>query len=86
VSVVNYETGEITEPSTDLATVDKSNAASVIGYLSQARDWLATCVEITGPAEIANVKAQIATAAEATKHPTTISRTIRGIQRKRVAA
>jgi hypothetical protein len=65
MSVANTETGEIT--GTDLATVDKSNAASVIGYLSQARDWLATCVEITGPAEIAHAKAQIATAAEATK-------------------
>jgi hypothetical protein len=65
MSLVNTETGEIT--GTDLATVDKSNAASVIGYLSQARDWLATCVEITGPEEIAQAKAQIATAAEATK-------------------
>jgi DNA-binding NarL/FixJ family response regulator len=67
MSLAHTETGETAEPSTDLATVDKSNAASVIGYLSQARDWLATCVEITGPAEIAHAKAQIATAAEATK-------------------
>lgn len=50
-----------------IATIDKSNAASVIDYLSQARTWLATCVEITGPAEIARAKAEIATAAEATK-------------------
>lgn len=50
-----------------IATIDKSNAASVIDYLSQARTWLATCVEITGPEEIARAKAEIATAAEATK-------------------
>lgn len=50
-----------------IATIDKGNAASVIDYLSQARSWLATCVEITGPAEIARAKAEIATAAEATK-------------------
>lgn len=40
---------------------------AVSGYLEQARDWLATAVEKTGPEEIASAKAQIATAAEATK-------------------
>jgi hypothetical protein len=36
-------------------------------YLTRARDWLATAVEKTGPVEIAAAKAEIATAAEATK-------------------
>lgn len=40
---------------------------AVSSYLEQARDWLATAVERTGPEEIAGAKAQIATAAEATK-------------------
>lgn len=40
---------------------------AVSSYLEQARDWLATAVEQTGPEQIAGAKAQIATAAEATK-------------------
>lgn len=57
---VNYTTGEI-------ATVDTSSEVAVTGYLQQARDWLATAVESTGPEQIAAAKAEIATAAEATK-------------------
>lgn len=57
---VNYSTGEI-------ATVDPSSEVAVTGYLQQARDWLATAVESTGPEQIAAAKAEIATAAEATK-------------------
>lgn len=40
---------------------------AVSTYLEQAKSWLATAVERTGPEEIAAAKAQIATAAEATK-------------------
>jgi hypothetical protein len=58
---VDYRTGEITEPGTTLATIDRS-AASVVTLLEQAKSWLATCVEMTGPAEIAAAKAQIVTA------------------------
>lgn len=62
MTIVNHETGEITEvPSTTLATIDKS-AVSVVTLLEQAKSWLATCVEMTGPAEIAAAKAQIVTA------------------------
>lgn len=50
-----------------LVPVDPSNAAAVSDYLSKARDWLATAVEMTGPEQIAAAKAEIATAAEATK-------------------
>ena len=57
----------MTITSTALATVDQSSAVSVIGYLEQARTWLSTCVEMTGPEQIAQAKAEIATAAEATK-------------------
>jgi hypothetical protein len=64
---LNMQTGEIVESSTALATVDQSSAVSVIGYLEQARSWLSTCVEMTGPEQIARAKAEIATAAEATK-------------------
>lgn len=51
----------MTEPATALATIDKSSA-SVVTLLEQAKSWLATCVEMTGPAEIAAAKAQIVTA------------------------
>lgn len=44
-----------------------SQEATVSAYLEQCRDWLATCVEMTGPEQIAAAKAEIATAAEATK-------------------
>jgi hypothetical protein len=67
MSAVNYETGEIVEAGTALTAVDQSSAVSVIGYLEQARTWLSTCVEMTGPEQIARAKAEIATAAEATK-------------------
>lgn len=50
-----------------LVPVDTSNALGLTDYLTKARDWLATCVEITGPEQIAAAKAEIATAAEATK-------------------
>lgn len=50
-----------------LIPLETDNALSVTSYLSQARDWLATCVEMTGPEQIAAAKAEIATAAEATK-------------------
>lgn len=50
-----------------LMPVDPSNALAVSDYLTKARDWLATCVEMTGPEQIAAAKAEIATAAEATK-------------------
>lgn len=37
---------------TELATVDKT-AVSVVTTLENAKRWLATAVEMTGPAEIA---------------------------------
>lgn len=43
------------------------NALAITSYLEQARQWLATAVEQTGPEQIAMAKAEIATAAEATK-------------------
>ena len=57
---VDYATGEI-------VPVDTTSEVAVTGYLQQARDWLATAVEQTGPEQIAAAKAEIATAAEATK-------------------
>lgn len=45
----------------ELATVDKS-AVSVVSMLEHAKQWLATAVETTGPAEIAAAKAQIVAA------------------------
>lgn len=45
----------------ELATIDKS-AVSVVSMLEHAKQWLATAVETTGPAEIAAAKAQIVTA------------------------
>jgi hypothetical protein len=50
-----------------LVPVDPTNELAVSDYLTRARDWLATAVERTGPTEIAAAKAEIATAAEATK-------------------
>lgn len=44
-----------------------SREVAITNYLSSARDWLARAVEETGPEAIAAVKAEIATAAEATK-------------------
>lgn len=46
---------------TDLVPVDKT-AASVLGVLENAKTWLATAVEMTGPEEIAANKAVIRTA------------------------
>lgn len=40
---------------------------AVSTYLERAKQWLATAVEMTGVTEIATAKAEIATAAEATK-------------------
>lgn len=50
-----------------LVPVDTTNALAVSDYLDKAKQWLATAVEMTGPHEIASAKAEIATAAEATK-------------------
>lgn len=50
-----------------LVPVDTSNALAVSDYLDKAKQWLATAVEMTGPAEIAMARAEIATAAEAAK-------------------
>lgn len=50
-----------------VVNIDTSSEVSVTNYLTRARDWLATCVEMTGPEQIAAAKAEIATAAEATK-------------------
>lgn len=53
--------------SASIVPVDTSSEVAVTGYLQQARDWLANAVETSTPAMIANAKAEIATAAEATK-------------------
>lgn len=50
-----------------VAKVDPSSEVAVTGYLQRAREWLATAVENTGPSQVAAVRAEIATAAEATK-------------------
>lgn len=50
-----------------LIPVDTSSELAVSSYLEQARDWLARAVDETGPEQIAAAKAEIATAAEATK-------------------
>lgn len=47
--------------------IDTTSELAVSDYLTQCRNWLATCVEMTGPEQIAAAKAEIATAAEATK-------------------
>lgn len=64
--VIDYTAGEVIT-STALAPVNPSSEVAVTSYLQQARDWLATAVESTGPQQIAAAKAEIATAAEATK-------------------
>lgn len=46
---------------TELATVNRDEV-SVVSMLEHAKEWLATAVETTGPAEIAAAKAQIAAA------------------------
>lgn len=50
-----------------LVPIDATSELAVSDYLTKCRDWLATCVEMTGPEQIAAAKAEIATAAEATK-------------------
>lgn len=50
-----------------LAPIDASSEVAVTSYLAQARDWLSRAVDETGPEQIAAAKAEIATAAEATK-------------------
>lgn len=50
-----------------LVPIDTTSEVAVTTYLTRCRDWLATCVEMTGPEQIAAAKAEIATAAEATK-------------------
>lgn len=54
----------------DSSTLPASRAmqeVAVSTYLEHAKQWLASAVEITGPEQIAQAKAEIATAAEATK-------------------
>lgn len=58
---VNTVTGEIVEPGTDLAPMSR-DAASVVSVLENAKTWLTTAVEMTGPEEIAAAKAHIRTA------------------------
>jgi hypothetical protein len=50
-----------------LMPVDPTNEIAVTSYLQQAKDWLSRAVDETGPEQIAAAKAEIATAAEATK-------------------
>lgn len=50
-----------------LVPVDPKNETSVVLLLERVHQWLATAVERSDVSEIAAVKAQIATAAEATK-------------------
>lgn len=54
--------------STDLATIDPSSAIAITSYLENAKTWLATAVENTGPDQIARARAEITTAADAAKH------------------
>lgn len=65
--VIDYATGEvITTPPTDLvpfqASVVDRTAEGVVAVLTNARQWLASAVEMTGPAEVAFNKAIIVTA------------------------
>lgn len=50
-----------------LVPVDTTSEVAVTDYLTRARDWLSRAVDETGPEQIAAAKAEIATAAEATK-------------------
>lgn len=50
-----------------LSPIDPTNEVAVSDYLTKARDWLSRAVDETGPQQIAAAKAEIATAAEATK-------------------
>ena len=48
----------MTATNTELTPLDRT-AVSVVSMLEQAKSWLSTAVETTGPAEIAMVKAQV---------------------------
>lgn len=61
MTLVNTETGEIVEPGTSLAPINRT-AASVVTVLENAKAWLSTAVDMTGPEEIAAAKAHIRTA------------------------
>lgn len=58
-------------PAADRGAIEQLDPAqrevAVTAYLAHARDQLALAVELTGPAAVAALKAEIATAAEATK-------------------
>lgn len=58
---VDIVTGEIVGPAAELAVIDHT-AVSVVTTLENAKRWLATAVEMSGPAEIAQAKAYIVTA------------------------
>ncbi len=62
--VIDYATGEVITAELvpfEGAAVDRS-AEGVVAVLTHARQWLASAVEMTGPAEIAFNKAVIVTA------------------------
>lgn len=65
MTVIDYATGEVIESSALVpfaaASVQRS-AQGVVDILTHARDWLASAVEMTGPAEIAAAKVSIVTA------------------------
>lgn len=67
---VDTRTGEIV-PVPDSTTLEslspRDREVAVTAYLSTARDRLALALEATGPDAVARLKAEIATAAEATK-------------------
>jgi hypothetical protein len=68
MSYVNTDTGEIVESvSRSLTRINGSSELAVTSYLQHARDWMARAVDETGPEQIAAARAEIATAAEATK-------------------
>lgn len=50
-----------------LVPIDPSSAVAVTSYLEQAKTWLSTAVETSSPEQVAAAKAELATAAEATK-------------------
>lgn len=69
MTVIDYATGEVIEsapanlvPFVPSSAIERT-AQGVVDVLTQARDWLASAVEMTGPAEIAQAKAAIVSAA-----------------------
>lgn len=65
--VIDYATGEAIEPGELVpfqrpAAIERS-AEGVVAVLTHARHWLASAVEMTGPADVAAVKATVAMAA-----------------------